>query len=125
MKSIKRKRNKEFEKDELVYDDVSRKIFESRKEKDKASERIEEIRTNEKYIELNLKINPNVSYSSPCFVDKGWLYENLRKEGVNDVDDYIERADNDAKMQWLHLALKTKKTVCIYDGHIAIFINCS
>ena len=27
MKTIKKERNKEIEKDELVYDDISRKIF--------------------------------------------------------------------------------------------------
>lgn len=125
MKTIKKERNKEIEKDELVYDDISRKFFESRKEKNKSNERIEEIRKNEKYIEMSLKINPNFSCSSSCFVDKGWLYENLREEGVNDVKGYIRKVDNDTKTHWLHLALKLKKIVCIYDKHIAIFMNYS
>ena len=125
MKNNKNERNKEIEKDELAYDDVSRKIFENRKEKDKVNEKVEKIRKNENCIEISLKINPNFSYSSSCFVDKRWLYENLKKEGINDVDGYIESADNDTKIQWLHLALKLKKIVCIYDERIAIFINCS
>lgn len=123
MKTIKKERNKEIEKDELVYDDISRKIFEPHAKKDKTNERVEKLRNNERYIEMSLKINPNLFYSSTCFVDKGWLYENLRKEGVNDVDDYIECADNDTKMQWLHLTLKLKKAACIYDEHISMFIN--
>ena len=125
MKTIKKERNKEIEKDELVYDDISRKFFESRKEKNKSNERIEEIRKNEKYIEMSLKINPNFSCSSSCFIDKEWVCKNLKKEGINDVDSYIESADNDAKMQRLHLALKLKKIVCIYDKHFAIFMNYS
>lgn len=131
MKNIKKERNKEIEKDELIYDDISKKIFESRKKKDKVNEKIEEIRNNEKYTELNLKFNPNFPYSScasylsSCFIEKEWLYESLKKEWVTDVNGYVENADNDTKMQWLHLALNSKKACCICDAHIAIFVNCS
>lgn len=125
MKNNKNERNKEIEKDELIYDDISKKIFESRKEKDRVNEKTEKIRKNENCIEISLKINPNFSYSSSCFVDKRWLYENLKKEGIADVNGYVENADNDTKMQWLHLALNLKKACCICDAHIAIFVNCS
>lgn len=125
MKTIKKERNKEVEKDELVYDDISRKIFEPHVKKDKTNERVEKLRNNERYIEMSLKINPNLSCSSSCFIDKGWVYKNLKKEGINDVKAYIRKVDNDTKTQWLHLALKLKKIVCIYDKHIAIFMNYS